>query len=102
MRRAFLSAAALSLFACQGAIPVKNTGAYEKPRCRGEGPGAGELERQREELFRIIESSGKYRSARARSAAIRQYKRQIEAKERSSCPEETELFMEQIARLHDS
>ena len=103
MKRFCLFVALFSLGACQQAagpaVPVKKTGAYQKPSCSG-GPSAKELNRQKEDLFKVIEASANYRDGQTRSAALRQYKRQIAAKERSSCPEETELFMERIAELH--
>ena len=106
MKLIFLFFAGFSLFSCLApgggpSLQAKPSGEFERPSCDG-GPSAGELSRQKEDLFRSIESSGNYATSKLRDEAVRKYKRIIAAKEESSCPKDVERLIEGIAKLHEN
>ena len=102
MKRLFLFLAFFSLFSCsQAPLQAKRSEAFERPSCSG-GPTAGELERQKDDLFRKIESSGNYTNTQARDSALQGYRRIIAGEEEFSCPRDVELLIQGIAELHET
>ena len=101
MKRLFLFFALFFLVSCPSTLQTRRSGKFEKPSCSG-GPSAAEIERQKEDLFRSIESSRNYTNAQARDDALQRYKKIIAGEERSSCPKDVELLIEGIAKLHET
>ena len=86
---------------CGGpASPVRITEEYRAPTCSpNQGPSNEELERKKQDLFDDIQNSNRYNSQSAKKEVLKNYKNLIRTKEKTSCPEEVERFIEGIADL---
>ena len=86
---------------CGGtASPIKITEEYRAPACsQKQGPSNEELERKKQDLFDDIQNSNQYNSQNTKEEVLKNYKNLIRTKEKTSCPEEVERFIEGIADL---
>ncbi len=99
MKRLFLSLYIFSLFSCLPG-PPRTIVEFQKPSCSDSRTAEElDLERQKQNLFQIIENSNRYQNEEQRRAALKSYKTKIAAKERSSCPEDVERFIEDITSI---
>ena len=86
---------------CGGtASPIKITEEYRAPTCsQNQGLFDQELERKKQDLFDDIQNSTRYNSQSTKEEVLKNYKNLIRTKEKTSCPEEVERFIEGIADL---
>ncbi len=100
----FLLLAVFGLCSCLPAKPpiqARRIGAFQRPDCsNGRTAAELDLERKKQDLFRAIETSVKYSSAKKRDDALRAYKKQLALKEQFVCPEDVARWMKSIAEQH--